>query len=98
MVLVPPQPHTVVSEIAISTQLMPTVISAAASQFTWPGDRTGDSGMNRQVHTAASMVTISGNQNSQCQLRCSTIRAPRTRPTPPPIPRIEEISPMLPAT
>ena len=38
IVLVPPQPHTVVCAIAISTQQIPMLISAAASQFTWPGD------------------------------------------------------------
>ena len=50
---------------AISTQEKPAVISAAASQLTWPGTLTGDSGMNRQVQIAAMTVTISGIQNSQ---------------------------------
>ena len=94
----PPQPHTVVWAIAISTSEIPTVISAAASQFILPGERTGDSGMNRQVAIAASTVTTSGSQNSQCQLRCWTIRPPMIRPAPPPTPRIDDISPMLPAT
>ena len=40
-----PHPHTVVWAIAISTPQMPTVINAAASQLTRPGERTGDSGM-----------------------------------------------------
>ena len=74
------------------------LISAAASQLTRPGERTGDSGMYRHVHTAATSVTASGIQNSQCQLRCSTISPPITSPMPPPTPRIDDISPMLPAT
>ena len=44
-VRVSPQPHTVVCAIAISTQHIPRLISAAAGQFTCPGVRTGDSGM-----------------------------------------------------
>jgi hypothetical protein len=40
----------------------------------------------------------SGSQNSQCQLRCSSMSPPTTRPRPPPTPRIADISPMLPAT
>src|SRR5215469_8128673 len=39
----------------------------------------------------------SGSQNSQCQLRCSSMSPPTTRPRPPPTPRIADISPMLPA-
>ena len=98
IVFVPVQPQTVVCAIAIRRQEMPALISAAASQFTWPGVRTGDSGTNRHVQNAASSVTTSGAQNSQCQLRCSTMTAPSTRPRPPPTPRIAEITPMLPAT
>ena len=44
IVLVPPQPQTVVCAIAISTQHIPRLMSAAANQFTRPGERTGDSG------------------------------------------------------
>ena len=44
---------------------MPIVISAAASQLTRPGTRTGDSGMKRHVATAASTIATSGIQNSQ---------------------------------
>jgi hypothetical protein len=64
-VLPDPQPHVVVSEIAINTIDMPAVISAAASQLTRPGSFTGDSGMKRQVASAARTVGISGSQNSQ---------------------------------
>src|ERR1700729_2942773 len=60
-----PQPHVVVSETASSTTEMPIVISAAATQLTLPGTRTGDSGIKRQVATAASTVATSGSQNSQ---------------------------------
>src|SRR5258708_11554028 len=60
-----PQPHLVVSLIASSTVEMPIVISAAAGQLIRPGTRTGDSGMNRQVATAAISVATSGIQNSQ---------------------------------
>ena len=98
IVLAPPQPQTVVCAIPISTKQIPTLISVAASQFTRPGERIGDSGTNRHVHTAATRVTTSGSQNSQCQLRCSTITPPRTRPKPLPIPSTAEIRPMLPAT
>ena len=49
-----PQPQVVVSLTATSTVEMPIVISAAASQLMRPGTRTGDSGMKRQVATAAS--------------------------------------------
>src|SRR2546423_819003 len=98
MVLAPPQPQTVVSAIAISTPQTPTLISVAASQFTLPGERTGDSGMYLRVANAASSVTASGIQNSQCQPSCSSISAPATSPQPAPTPRIEDISPMLPAT
>src|SRR6266571_745336 len=38
----------------------------------------------------------SGIQNSQCQLRCSSISPPTTSPKPPPTPRMADISPMLP--
>ena len=54
-----------VSEIAISTQLKPAVIRAAASQLTLPGTLIGDSGTYRQVATAAITVTTSGIQYSQ---------------------------------
>jgi len=64
-VLADPQPHVVVSEIAINTTDMPAVISAAASQLMRPGNFTGDSGMKRQVANAAKTVGTSGNQNSQ---------------------------------
>ena len=77
---------------------MPPLISAAAGQLIRPGTRTGDSGTNRHVHTAAATISTSGNQKSQCQLRCSTIAAPATMPTPPPIPSSADMSPMLPAT
>src|SRR5437763_2720951 len=43
------QPQLVVSVTASSTDVIPTLISAAASQLIRPGTRTGDSGMNRQV-------------------------------------------------
>ena len=83
----------------ISSRLIPTVMTvAAASQFTRPGARTGDSGIHFQVAAAAISVTISGIQKSQCQPRCCAISAPSTRPQPPPTPRIEDIRPMLPAT
>jgi len=39
------QPHVVAWAIAMSTADRPTLISAAAAQFTRPGARTGDSGM-----------------------------------------------------
>jgi hypothetical protein len=55
----------VVSLTAISTVESPTVISAAASQLMRPGTRIGDSGMKRQVATAASRIATSGIQNSQ---------------------------------
>ena len=64
-VLGEPHPHVVVIEIAMSTHQKPAVISAAASQLTRPGTRTGDSGTNRQVQIAAATVTTSGIQNSQ---------------------------------
>jgi hypothetical protein len=54
--------------------------------------------MKIAVHTAAATIGSSGAQNSQCQLRCSAISPPITSPPPPPMPRIEEISPMLPGT
>src|ERR1700727_75894 len=44
-VLGSPHPHTVVCAIAISRADIPALISAAAVQFTWAGERTGDSGM-----------------------------------------------------
>src|SRR6266566_6151321 len=53
-VLDDPQPQVVAWLIASSTVEMPTVISPAASQLTRPGTRTGDSGMNLHVATAAS--------------------------------------------
>src|SRR6516164_9885892 len=49
IVLDPPHPQTVVWAIAISTQEMPMLMSAAAGQLTRPGVRTGDSGTNRHV-------------------------------------------------
>ncbi len=93
-----PQPHTVVSLTATRTSVMPTPISAAATQLMRPGTRTGDSGTNRQAQIAASTMITSGTQKSQCQLRCSTMTAPATIPTPAPTPRIADIRPMLPAT
>ena len=64
-VFVDPQPHVVVWLIAISTIDMPIVIRTAASQLMRPGSFTGDSGMNRQVASAAKTVGINGSQNSQ---------------------------------
>ena len=54
------QPQVVVSLIASSTAERPIVISAAASQLTRPGVRTGDSGTSRQVATAATTIATSG--------------------------------------
>ena len=77
---------------------MPRLMRAAARQLMRPGARTGDSGTNRRVQTAATTVASNGSQNSQCQLRCSTMSPDRTMPMPPPTPRIADSSPMLPAT
>ena len=97
-VLGEPQPQLVVSLIASSTAVMPVLISTAAVQLIRPGTRTGDSGTNRHVHTAATTIRTSGSQNIHCQLSCSTITAPATIPTPAPMPRIADMNPMLPAT
>ena len=59
-----PQPQVVVSLIASSTIEMPIVIRAAASQLTRPGTRTGDSGMKRQVATAAMTVATAGSRTA----------------------------------
>ena len=56
-----------------------------------PGVRTGDSGTNTIVPTAAATTATSGSQNSQWYERCSTIGPARTIPRPPPMPRIAEI-------
>src|ERR1700736_1218409 len=61
-VLTEVQPHLFASEIAISTQHIATLINVAASQLTFPGTRTGDSGMNRHVNTAARTVVARGIQ------------------------------------
>lgn len=50
------------------------------------------------MHTAATTITANGIQNSHCQLRFWTMIAPEIRPRPAPTPRIDDISPMLPAT
>ena len=65
IVLVEAQPHWVVWLIASSTAEMPIDISAAASQLTLPGTRTGDSGTRRQVRMPAATTATSGIQNSQ---------------------------------
>jgi len=98
IVLIEPQLQTVASLTASRAAEMPTVISAAAAQLMRPGTRTGDSGTNRQVKTPAATITISGIQNSQCQLRCCRITPEPTIPNPPPTPRVADSSPMLPAT
>src|SRR5438128_10146692 len=72
-VFAPPHPHAVVSLTAIKTSVMPVLINTAAGQLMRPGTRTGDSGTNLQVQIAAATIRTSGSQNSQCQLRCSTI-------------------------
>ncbi len=64
-VLGDPQPHVVVSLIASSTVDIPAVISVAATQLIRPSCLTGDSGMNRHVAIAATIVAASGIQNSQ---------------------------------
>src|SRR5437879_946070 len=64
-VLADPQPEVVVWLIASSTVEIPAVIRPAASQLTRPDTRTGDSGMNLHVATAASTVATSGIQKSQ---------------------------------
>ena len=92
------QPQTEVCAMAISTQHMPMLISAAATQLTRPGARAPGGGMNKRAPTADTSITGSGIQNSQCQFRCSSMRPPTTRPKPPPIPRMADISPMLPGT
>src|SRR5690242_20518846 len=53
IVFVEPHPQVVVSLIAIRINVIPALISAAAGQLMRPGTRTGDSGTNRHVHTAA---------------------------------------------
>src|ERR1700749_725413 len=49
----PPQPHTVVWANGIGLLQTQIDISDPGSQFTRPGARIGDSGMKRQVNTAA---------------------------------------------
>ena len=68
IVRVEPQPQVVASLIASSTAVIPVDMSSAASQFTRPGTRTGDSGTNRQVPSAAATITTSGIQKIHCQL------------------------------
>ncbi len=97
-VLAPPHPQTVVCAIAISTSDMPSDITPAATQFTLPGALIGDSGMYRHVAHAATQVTTSGIQKSQCQPRCWAMIAPMISPTPAPTPRIDDIKPIDPAT
>jgi len=65
IVLADTHPHSEVWLIASSTPERPSVISAAASQLTRPGVRTGDSGTRRQVATAATTIATSGSQKSQ---------------------------------
>ena len=60
-----PHPHFVVLLIASRISEIPTVIRIAASQFTRPGTRIGDSGTQRQVASAAATIATSGIQNSQ---------------------------------
>src|SRR3954464_8038363 len=49
IVLLEPHPHIDVLLTAISTTLMPMLMSPAASQLILPGTRTGDSGTKRHV-------------------------------------------------
>ena len=57
IVFAEPQPHVVVSLIAIRTSVIPALISAAAGQLIRPGTRTGDSGTKRHVQTAATTIS-----------------------------------------
>ena len=63
-----------------------------------PGVRTGEFLMPKMAPSRATTTRASGNQNSQCQDRCSTIGPAATMPTPIPTPKIAETSPMVTAT
>jgi hypothetical protein len=56
----------------IKSRLSPTVMTMAASQFTLPGARTGDSGIQRHVQTAATRVTTGGGGISDGGLQPAT--------------------------
>ena len=56
------QCHELVWLTATRTSTSPALIRIAASQLTWPGTRTGDSGTKRCVSTVAATIGISGSQ------------------------------------
>ena len=60
-----PQPHVEPWLIATSTATSHDDSSAAPTQLTRPGERTGDSGTKKKVAIVATIVAASGNQNSQ---------------------------------
>ena len=60
-----PQPHVEPWLIATSTATSHDDSSAAPTQLTRPGERTGDSGTKKKVAIVAMTVAASGNQNSQ---------------------------------
>ena len=66
--------------------------SRAPAGLIRPGVRTGDSGTNTTIPTAAATTATSGSQNSQWYDRCCTTGPASTIPSPPPMPMIAEIS------
>ncbi len=60
-----PQPQLGASLSATSSATSQADSSTAGSQLIRPGVRTGDSGTNSTAETAATIVRISGSQNSQ---------------------------------
>ena len=98
-----------ISRVELQPQPLPSLIpsrnarsaidsSAAPATSTRAGERTGDSGTNAQVRTAAGAVTISADQNNQDRPTCSTSTPASTSATPPPMPSIDDSAPIPTAT
>src|SRR5215211_2568868 len=92
------QPQRLPSVMASRNATSATESSAAPTTSTRAGVRTGDSGTNAHVSTAAGTVTTSADQNSHDRPTCSTSSPASTSAAAPPMPSIEESVPIPTAT
>ncbi len=87
------QPHRSPSVSASSSADSPADSVSAPLQSSRDGVRTGDSGTSRQTRTRATATGTAPIQKSQVQGRLSRMTPLRTRPTPPPTPKVADSRP-----
>ena len=88
------QPHDSPFVTASSKATSATESTPAPRKSGRPPRRTGDSGTHSQISAAAPSTGAPPITNSHCQLRFSTMKPLPTRPSPPPMPNTDDMTPI----